>query len=378
MSKSSVKENVVIVGGGLAGTTVAKELSAKLDHSKYNLVMVEARPYLIWMLGGARMTVTTEKDAVNDYLFNYDKFFPDGKGTVKRARVEKIVPKGEGEGGELELTGGETLRYKILVLATGSKWAGPIDFPESDTDIRQFVSQWQQRFKSAEDVVIVGGGAVGIELAGELRDEYPDKKITIVQGNDLLLNDTYSNRFRKYVASQLRARKIDLILGEYVDQFPPSGSGELVFRSGTKLNAGLVAITSGPVPNTGMIGDSLGQDVLTARKHVKVLPTLQLQSQSSIFALGDIIDWNEQKQAFKANGHTAVITANILSLLGGTKLQKNYKTGPEMILVTNGKNGGAMYLSLLWGLVFGNWAARALKSKDVGLSMIRPRMNGTA
>jgi len=50
------------------------------------------------------------------------------------------------------------------VLATGSKWAGPIDYPENDADIRQFVSQWQQRFKSAEDVVIVGGGAVGIGM----------------------------------------------------------------------------------------------------------------------------------------------------------------------------------------------------------------------
>jgi len=35
-----------------------------------------------------------------------------------------------------------------------------------------------------------------------------------------------------------------------------------------------------------------------------------------------------------------------------------------------------MYISVLWGLVFGNWAARMLKSKDVGLNMIRPRMNG--
>ena len=34
-----------------------------------------------------------------------------------------------------------------------------------------------------------------------------------------------------------------------------------------------------------------------------------------------------------------------------------------------------MYIDMLWGLVFGNWAARMLKAKDLGLSMIRPRMN---
>lgn len=378
MSKVSTKENIVVVGGGLSGTAMAKDLSAKLDHSKYNLIVVEARPYLVYLIGGARMTVTTEKGAVDNYLFYYDKLFPAGKGTVKKARVEKIVPNSDGKGGELELSGGEILPYRILVLATGSKWTGPIDFPDNDADIRQFVSQWQQRIKSAEDVVIVGGGSVGIELAGEIRDEYPEKKITIVQGSDKLLNSTYPDRFRNYMASQLRARKIDLLLGEYANQFPASGSGELVFSSGKRINAGLVVVTSGPVPNTAMIGESLGEDVLTARKNVKVLPTLQLLSHPSIFALGDIIDWNEQKQAFKSQSHGSVIIANILSLLSSSEARKKYKTGPEVIILTNGKNGGAMYLGMLWGIIFGNWAARMLKAKDVGLSMITPRMTGGA
>jgi len=86
-----------------------------------------------------------------------------------------------------------------------------------------------------------------------------------------------------------------------------------------------------------MIAESLGQDAITASKYVKVLPTLQLPSQRSIFALGDIVDWNEQKQAFKAGSHAPIVTANILSLLNGSKLQKRYKTGPEVILVSNGR-----------------------------------------
>lgn len=86
-----------------------------------------------------------------------------------------------------------------------------------------------------------------------------------------------------------------------------------------------------------MIGESLGNNVLTARKNVKVLPTLQLPAHPSIFALGDIIDWNEQKQAFKSYSHGSVITANILSLLSGSKAQKKYKTGTEIIIVTNGR-----------------------------------------
>jgi len=99
------------------------------------------------------------------------------------------------------------------------------------------------------------------------------------------------------------------------------------------------AMTSGPIPNTGMIAESLGQDAVTTRKYVKVLPTLQLKSHPAIFALGDILDWDEQKQLFKTSGQASVIAANILSVLGGSEPRKNYKSGPEMILVTNGKVG---------------------------------------
>jgi NADH dehydrogenase FAD-containing subunit len=112
MRKFSEKENIVIVGGGLSGVSLAKELSAKLDHSKYDLIVVESRPYLVYMIGGARMAVTTEEGAVDKYLFKYDKLFSAGKGTVKNAKVEKIVPNSDGKGGELELTGGETLAYR--------------------------------------------------------------------------------------------------------------------------------------------------------------------------------------------------------------------------------------------------------------------------
>ena len=123
MSNSSAKENVVVLGGGLGGSLVAKELSGKLDHSKYNLIVVEARPYLIWLPGGVRMAVTSEKEAVDTYTFNYDKLLPTGKGSVKKAKVQKIVPNSDGNGGELELVGGETLSYRssLISVAGGSR-----------------------------------------------------------------------------------------------------------------------------------------------------------------------------------------------------------------------------------------------------------------
>ena len=96
-----------------------------------------------------------------------------------------------------------------------------------------------------------------------------DKKITIVHGGDKLLNDTYSDSFRRSMESKLRARKVDIILGEYVDQFPPSGSGELVFRSGEKINAGLVVSNSRVYTYAGGRFNSFhpGQDFRSCPEH---------------------------------------------------------------------------------------------------------------
>jgi len=272
------------------------------------------------------------------------------------------------------LASGETLQYQALVLATGSKWAGPIDLPDSEADLRQFVSQWREKIRDAPDIVIVGGGAVGVELSGEIRDGYPDKKVTIVHAQDNLLNDAYPAKYRNRVKAGVAARNVNLVLGQFVAEFPPSGSGELVFKSGEKLNAGLVVVTSGPKPNTDFIGKSLGPDVLTETKLVKVEKTLQVSSHPAIFAVGDIIDWKEQKQAAKANGHGPVVAANVLSFLAGRPVRKEYGGLPEAIMITNGKSGGAGYLPFLWGIILGNFLTALVKSKGLLVWLARGKL----
>jgi len=322
----------------------------------------------------ARMVVTRDEKFAETVVFPFDRVFAKGRGVVKRDKVLSIEEgKGE-EASKLKLASGECLQYRALVLATGSIWPGPINLPDGETDFRRFVSQWREKFKAAEDIVIVGGGAVGIELSGEIRDEYPEKKITIVHAQENLLNDAYPARYRNHVKAGTAARKVDLLLGEFVEKFPPSGSGELVFRSGKKLDAGLVVTVSGPKPNTDFIGKSLGPEALTEAKLVKVENTLQLSSHPAIFAVGDIIDWKEQKQAAKANGHAPVVVANILDFLAGRPVRKEYGGFPEVIIITNGRNGGSTFLPFLWGIVLGNFITALIKSRNLLVWMFRGKL----
>jgi len=121
-----------------------------------------------------------------------------------------------------------------------------------------------------------------------------------------------------------------------------------------------------------------------------VKPTLQLIDHPNILAAGDILDWNEQKQAAKTAPHAAVVVSNVNSLLnGGSSALKEYAGSTEMIIVTNGKvmhtlifyhirktlttlqYSGFGYIGLLWGISVGTWLARAIKSKGLMVGMMR-------
>lgn len=109
---STRKQNVVVVGGGISGVTVAQGLSKKLDHGRYNLVLIEPRPFHVWLPATARMAVTSDERFAETAVFPFDRVFAKDKGTVRQDKVVSIkAGKGE-EAGELEFASGETLHYR--------------------------------------------------------------------------------------------------------------------------------------------------------------------------------------------------------------------------------------------------------------------------
>ena len=71
------------------------------------------------------------------------------------------------------------------------------------------------QIEKSQNVVIVGGGAVGVEFAGEIVDKYPDKQVTIIHSNANLVTKNFGEKFCENIKDQLeKSFKVNLLLGE--------------------------------------------------------------------------------------------------------------------------------------------------------------------
>lgn len=111
----------------------------------------------------AALRVLIDKDTpINTLFMPYDKIFDKFPGELKIASVSSIDENKTLQGGRVILKTGEQITYDILAVATGSSWQGFISFPSEQALYEEHIQLWRNKFAKAEDIVIVGGGAVGI------------------------------------------------------------------------------------------------------------------------------------------------------------------------------------------------------------------------
>ncbi|KAF5318676.1 hypothetical protein D9619_010919 [Psilocybe cf. subviscida] len=367
------KKRVVVVGGGGAGASIVRGLSKALDPAKHELILVTARPQVAYLPASLRVLV--DKDTPHGMMFwTYETVFDKFPGELIVGTVSSIEENGSGFGGRVLLTSGTHVQFDVLAVATGSVWKGLVSFPNEEAVYKAHIELWRGKFAVAQHIVIVGGGAVGIEAAGEIKDIYPDKNVTIVHSGKYLLTDMYPREFRVGLEKKLRLRGVAIIFEDIIEGDPePDHDGFITSRSGQRLKCDLMISARGAGPNTALF-KNLQPSPLNERGYVQVTPTLQVQDHLSIFAAGDITNLPEAKQYAKTAGHARTVVANIVSLLKNEVLKKETKAGAEVIIISNGRHGGAAYLGnlgILGGVKLGDLFVRVAKSRDLLVGVAR-------
>lgn len=76
---------------------------------------------------------------------------------------------------------------------------------------------FQFQVKNAKKVVVVGGGATGVETVAEIKTVYPDKDVTLIHATDHLVIDKLTERSQQKLQDIMKNEfKANLLLGKCV------------------------------------------------------------------------------------------------------------------------------------------------------------------
>ncbi|MFI1994137.1 NAD(P)/FAD-dependent oxidoreductase [Actinoplanes sp. NPDC020271] len=299
---------VVIVGGGYGGTLVAKELDADAD-----VILVDPREGFVNAAASLR-ALTRPAWAAN-------AFFPYGtlldRGEVVRDRVVSAGPEG------VTLASGRRVHADYLVLATGSGYSYPAKPQPGADDIAQQLDDLRdthEQLAGAGRVLIVGAGPVGLELAGEIKDVWPEKNVLVTDRGDRLLPG-FLPEVRDGLHRQLDEKGIALRLGTTLTALPPVPAGRatrftVTTGEGEPVTADIWFRAFGVEINTGYLTDGR-LTPLTGAGTVPVTGHLNVRGYDHVYAIGDIADLPDPKMASFAMEHAAIVAANIRAQLAG-------------------------------------------------------------
>ncbi|MAE64022.1 MAG: hypothetical protein CMJ18_07080 [Phycisphaeraceae bacterium] len=276
----------VIIGGGPAATN-AIETIRQFDggDSKITLISDEpahsrmALPY--WLSG----QVVREHTHTGD-----DGYFGNlGVETRIGEHVEKIDAKGK----KLTLSGGSSLEFDQLLIATGS---APIGLPIPGADLDGVQPLWSlAHTQSALDavdgvakprVVMIGSGFIGFIMLNAMHKR--GWQLAVVEREAHVLPRMLNAQAADIAQKWLGRQGVDLHCGTTVSGITASGKAKTVeLADGTKLEADLVIVATGVQPNVGFVASS-GVDVEEGVPGGIPVNDRMQTNVSYIFAAGDV------------------------------------------------------------------------------------------
>jgi apoptosis-inducing factor 2 len=339
------RKKVVVIGGGYAGITAASALDDIAD-----VTLVDRKSAFFHRIAALRAAVDP---AWTDRPFMpYDRLLRNG--SVVRGAVTDIDP----ELRQVTLDTGEVLSFDAAIIATGGEASLPAQFGGTTVNSAAAAMQdHQRRIRGARSIVIVGGGPVGVELAGEIRTVHPDKAVTLVQAHDTLLAGSTPKLGRR-AHDLLESLDVTVRLGQHFDAAEHPDS--------------LILWAVGNKPNTGWFGKAHG-DKLTDRGLIRVDRQLRVDGWDAIFAIGDATDADLKKLVMPAVAQAKVAARNVRALLARKKADAVYQSPRgEMLIVPIGPDDG---VSVLAGMIVGRGVTRRLKGADLFATKYRKALN---
>ncbi|KAJ1916357.1 hypothetical protein IWQ60_008127 [Tieghemiomyces parasiticus] len=403
---------VVVIGASCAGSNAVIGLVRNFTQAQVHVTVIDKRGHAYYYPASPRGVVS--KDFIPKIWVPLTHLFDKAKYDSSSLAPRHVVVQGTVSAVDAQTVTvaetGQVYAYDYLVVATGTTFASP--YVQDVNDKAEGV-QRAQRYTSAlaraRSVVVVGGGPTGIETAGEILHSYPDKKVTLIHGDDLLLSSALPEKFRWRLTQRARDFGIELVLNDRLDFQPedvsqaggPEERDDLPYpvrtfttRAGKTIEADWLISAIGGKVETGYLDawfNSADKGTPYAglrddKTHtIKVTDTLQLDHPDlkHIFVPGDANNFPCTKTAFRSNFQGQNVAKNLTVLINqrlsgkssGTPKLSPYVDNINAMLVTLGPEAGVGIMPL--GIIVGDWVVRKFKGSNMTLSRAYDSLNVT-
>ena len=246
------KYDVVVIGGSASG--IATAITGKNAYPKKSFLIIRKEQQAIVPCGIPYIFGTlhnTQKDVISDEVFKKNNIQVKID-EVTDVRVEKKI---------CTTKDGTEIKYEKLVLATGSEAYIPSWLHGTEKENvfiipknKCYLDTLSTKLEKIKNVVIIGGGFIGVETSDELQKN--SKKVTIVEKLPHILGTAFDDEICEQIESKLKERHVELKTGVGVTKILGDiKAAGVELENGETIDADAVILTMGYKPNTTLASE---------------------------------------------------------------------------------------------------------------------------
>jgi pyruvate/2-oxoglutarate dehydrogenase complex dihydrolipoamide dehydrogenase (E3) component len=295
------KTDILIIGGGPAGFTCA--LSARNTHPQKKITIIRKDKTATIPCGIPYVLSTLEKP--EDNILG-DKPLIDND-------IKVVIDEVVDFNGKKAITATEReIEYEKLVIATGSS-PGTLPIKGAELDgvytIKKdfnFLRELKNKIKYVNNIVIVGGGFIGFEVADELVKLH--KKVTIVEIAEHCLSVAFDDDFCELAENEMKNIGVDILTCKKVKEIKGINKvSSVILGDETSLDADMVIISVGYQPNIDL-AEKMGLDI--GKSGAIWVNEYMRTSNPDVFAVGDCA---EKKEFFSRDAMKLMLASTAMA-----------------------------------------------------------------